>query len=74
MKLMTGVKIGVGATVVCAGIYTGYRIYKLIEPVLKAAGAAQQAAGTVWNARPKVIFKGLKEPIIDEIEILGGIV
>ena len=69
MKIMTGVKIGVGVTVLGVGIYAGYRIYKLIEPVLKAAGAAQKAAGQVWESRPKIIFKGM-----DEIEGLRGLI
>ena len=64
---------GVAITGVAIVGYIGYRIVKTVSKIGTGENV-KAAAGTVWSARPKLIFKGLNEPIIDEIEGLGGIV
>lgn len=67
----------VGASVAIAGVsivgYIGYRIITTVSKIGTGENV-KSAASSVWNARPKVIFKGLNEPILDEIEIMGGII
>ncbi|VVB54562.1 Uncharacterised protein [uncultured archaeon] len=61
----------IAVPVVIAGVYYGYKAYRalkgLLAPLAQGAGAAQGAASTVWNARPKIIFKGI------EVDSLTGL-
>lgn len=66
--------IAVGGFVI-VGAYVGYKVYKAVTGAIHAIEAPFQAssnaAQTVWNARPKIIFKGIDD---DEIEVLGGLI
>jgi len=84
METMTKVKIGVGIGVTIAGLFVAYEAYiHIIKPILNAvkavedvvggaSSAAQNAAGAVWNARPKILFKGVEPE--DDLALLQGLI
>lgn len=76
---MTKVPVGtiLAVSVAVGGVaIVGYIAYRIVNVVSKIGTGenVKAVASSAWGMRPKVIFKGLNEPIIDEIEGLGGII
>ena len=55
------VGVAIVVPIAIAGIYYGYKAYKAIKGVL---APIQDPANAIWNARPKIIFKGVDDAII----------
>ena len=75
MTTMGKVKLGVGVVAVVAVSYVGYKVYKGIGGVVSNIGTGKNVTGaaqTVWQARPKVIFKGIDNSD-NELDIIGGL-
>jgi len=56
-----GAKIGIAVTAVGVVAFVGYKVYKGIGGVVSNIGTGKNVTNTgnaIWNARPKVIFKG----------------
>ena len=76
---MTVGYIVVGGIVVAAVAYAGYKAYKFAQGVGKTISSALQPARSIWESRPKILFKGMEQGGVvmaggEEPNILGGLV